>query len=65
MYRMVDRARVKIYAVKGGRHSINLASSFVTDSAFPFQINEELIARIDGNRIVIEKLRKNEVRRYG
>jgi hypothetical protein len=51
---MVNRASVKIYAVKS-RHSINLPSEFVRDSAFPFRPNEELIARIDGNRIVIEK----------
>ncbi len=54
---MVDRIRVKIYEFKS-RHSINLPSEFVRDSAFPFRPNEELLARIDGNRIVIEKLKR-------
>lgn len=54
---MVDIAKVKIYAV-GSRHSINLPSDFVRDSAFPFKVGEELVARIDGNKIVIEKPRK-------
>lgn len=51
---MVNRTKVKIYAV-GSRHSINLPSDFVRDSAFPFKPNEELIARIEGNKIIIEK----------
>lgn len=54
---MVDRIRVKIYEFKS-RHSINLPSEFVRDSAFPFKPSEELLARIDDNRIVIEKLKK-------
>jgi len=54
---MVDRIRVKIYEFKS-RHSINLTSEFVRDSAFPFKPSEELLARIDDNRIVIEKLKK-------
>ena len=37
------------------RHSVNLPSEFVRDSAFPFKVNEPLIARIDKQRIVIEK----------
>jgi hypothetical protein len=54
---MVDRIRVKIYEFKS-RHSINLPSEFVRDSAFPFKPSEELLARIDDNKIVIEKLKK-------
>lgn len=53
---MVDKVKVKIYKV-GSRHSINLPSSFVTDSTFPFQPNEELIAKIEGKRVVLEKTR--------
>jgi len=49
-----DTAKVKIYEV-GSRHTINLPSYFVRDSAFPFEAKEELIARIDDGRIVIEK----------
>jgi hypothetical protein len=48
------QAKVKIYASRG-RHSINLPTEFVRDSAFPFKPMEELVARIDGERIVIEK----------
>jgi len=38
---MVDKTTVKIYKV-GSRHSINLPTGFVGDSAFPFQPNENL-----------------------
>jgi hypothetical protein len=51
---MVNEAKIKIYKV-GSRHSINLPSDFVTDSAFPFEPNEELTARIDGKSVVLEK----------
>ncbi len=52
---MTDSVRVKVYVSKG-RHSINLPSEFVRDSAFPFEPMEGLVARIDGNRVIIEKL---------
>lgn len=51
---MVDRAKVKIYAVQG-RHTINLPSEFIRDSTFPFKPNESLIAKIDKDRIIIER----------
>lgn len=51
---MTSQANVKLYAYKS-RHSINLPSDFVRDSAFPFEVGEELLARIEDNRIVIEK----------
>lgn len=51
---MTSEAKVKIYAVKS-RHTINLPGEFVRDSAFPFKVGEELIARIEGERIVIKK----------
>jgi hypothetical protein len=51
---MVNQAKVKLYAVKS-RHSINLPSDFVRDSAFPFAPNDNLKMRIDGKKIVIEK----------
>jgi hypothetical protein len=51
---MVDTARVKIYEYKG-RHSINLPSEFVNDSTFPFRPNEDLVARIDGSKIIFQK----------
>lgn len=51
---MVNQAKVKLYGSKS-RHSINLPSEFVRDSAFPFKVGEELLARIEGEKIVIEK----------
>jgi len=51
---MVNQAKVKLYAVKS-RHSINLPSEFVRDSAFPFAPNDNLKMRIDGEKIIIEK----------
>lgn len=52
---MVDRVKVKIYKA-GSRHSINLPSVFVKDSAFPFKPMEELTARIDKDKLVIERM---------
>ena len=52
---MTNQAKVKIYVSKG-RHSIILPSELVRDSAFPFKPLEELIARIDGKRVIIEML---------
>ena len=55
MYRsMVSQAKVKLYGSKS-RHSINLPSDFVRDSAFPFKVGEELVARIEGARVILEK----------
>ena len=51
---MVNEAKVKIYKV-GSRHTVNLPSSLVTDSAFPFKPNEELVARIEGKKLIITK----------
>lgn len=51
---MVNKAKVKLYEVKS-RHSINFPSDFVRDSAFPFKPGEELIAKIEGEKIIIEK----------
>ena len=51
---MTAQAKVKIYVSKG-RHSINLSTEFVRDSTFPFKPLEELVARIDGKTVVIER----------
>ena len=51
---MTGQATVKIYAVKS-RHTINLPSDFVRDSAFPFKVGEELSARIENGKIIIEQ----------
>lgn len=52
---MVNEVRVKIYKV-GSRHSINLPSSLVTDSTFPFKPNEELVAKINGKKVILSKM---------
>lgn len=59
---MVDKVNVKIYKV-GSRHTINLPAEFVRDSAFPFQPNQKLLASIDNNQIIIEKPRKEKVKK--
>jgi hypothetical protein len=51
---MTNQASVKLYAYKS-RHSINLPSDFVRDSTFPFEVGEELVARIEDKRIIIER----------
>jgi hypothetical protein len=38
-----------------GPCSVNIPTEFIRDSAFPFKPLEELVARIDGKRVVIEK----------
>jgi hypothetical protein len=52
---MVNKARVRLYDVKS-RHSIYLPSEFVRDSTFPFKAGDELEARIEGSKVVIEKV---------
>jgi hypothetical protein len=47
--------KTKLYKV-GNRHTIYFSKDFVNDSAFPFIPNENLIAKIEGNRVIIEKL---------
>lgn len=58
---MTNQAKVKLYAVKS-RHTINLPGEFVRDSAFPFSVGEELVAKIEDGRIIIErKLSNNSI----
>lgn len=52
---MVNEANVKIYKVTGSRHSINLPSALVTDSTFPFKVNESLRIKIEGKKLVITR----------
>jgi hypothetical protein len=54
MDNMTSQAKVKLYAVKS-RHTINLPAEFVRDSAFPFKVGEELTAKIEGGKVIIEK----------
>jgi hypothetical protein len=41
-----------------GRHSIYIPAGLVSDSAFPFTLEDKLLIRIDGERIVVEKTKK-------
>lgn len=56
---MVGNAKVKLYEYKS-RHSINLPSELVRDSAFPFKVKERLIARIEDGKLIIEKDNSSE-----
>ena len=56
---MVNKAKVKLYEYKS-RHSINLPSDFVRDSTFPFKPNDELIAKIENGKVIIERRNGNE-----
>jgi len=51
---MAKITKTKIYRV-GSRHTIYFSKDFVNDSAFPFQVNEELTARVEGEKIIIER----------
>ncbi len=42
--------------VKTYRHSIFLEKAFVEDSLFPFKAGENLIVRIDKDRLILSKL---------
>lgn len=42
----------------GGRHSIYLPKTFVVDSQFPFQPEDELEVVIDGDTLVVRKARR-------
>ncbi|WP_424026516.1 hypothetical protein [Methanoregula sp.] len=52
---MVNLVRVRMYEVKS-RHSINFPSEFVRDSAFPFKPGDDLRAKIEDGKIIIEKI---------
>ena len=52
---MVGQTKTKILKV-GSRHTIYLEKAFVEDSAFPFKPNEPLIVKIDGERLIIERV---------
>jgi hypothetical protein len=51
---MVSKTETKILRV-GSRHTVYLEKSFVEDSNFPFKPDEPLIAKIEKNRVVLEK----------
>jgi len=55
---MTKETKTKIYRV-GARHTLYLPKDFVTDSTFPFTVNEELTAKIEGSKIIVERSRKD------
>lgn len=61
---MVTETETKIHAV-GSRHTIYLKKDLVNDSAFPFKANEPLLIKIDGERLVIERLNKEKNQKKG
>jgi hypothetical protein len=60
---MASHTRTKLYKVEAKsvtgkstyRHSIFLEKSFVEDSLFPFKAGENLIARIENDKLIITK----------
>lgn len=60
---MVNKARVKIYVVQS-RHTVNLPSDFVRDSAFPFKPGEDLMAEIRKGSIIIRRTRAEEISQH-
>lgn len=63
---MASQTKTKLYkveaksaktGVKTYRHSIFLEKAFVEDSLFPFKPGEDLIVRIDKDRLIITKLK--------
>jgi len=56
---MVTEARTKIQKA-GSRHTIYLRKDLVMDSSFPFKPKEPLLIKIEGERLVIEKLNRSK-----
>ena len=63
---MASQTKTKLYkvesrsiktGVKTYRHSIFLEKAFVEDSSFPFKAGENLIVKIDKDRLIITKLK--------
>ena len=51
---MVQKTTTKILRYKS-RHTLYLKKNFIEDGTFPFKIGELLAARIEGDKIIIEK----------
>lgn len=54
---MVKEVLTKINKV-GSRHTIYLQKSLVEDSQFPFKPGEPLIVRIEGDKLIIERVKR-------
>ena len=57
MLGVVNQAKTKIYR-SNGRHSVYLPSDLVGDDRFPFRLGEELGARIESDRLILERAKK-------
>lgn len=53
----VKESETKIYESQS-RHTLYLKKNFVEDSAFPFKPKEDLVAKIVGDKLIIEKSRE-------
>jgi len=51
---VINKTNTKILKV-GSRHTVFLEKAFVEDSNFPFRPDEPLTAKIEKNRIVLER----------
>ena len=51
---MVTHAEAKIHRV-GPRHTLYLAKDLVEDSTFPFRTDEDLMVRIEGDALVVDR----------
>jgi hypothetical protein len=57
---MVLQAATKINKATGSRHTIYLRTELLNDSKFPFKIGQQLIIRIDGDRLIVEASKPKE-----
>lgn len=58
---MVNRSKTKIYE-SGSRHSIYLRKDLVEDTSFPFEVGEPLVARVEGDKLIIEREGKEKTK---
>jgi len=54
---MVNRSKTRIYE-SGSRHSIYLRKDLVEDTSFPFKVGEPLTIRVDGDKLIVERERR-------
>jgi hypothetical protein len=63
---MVSQTKTKLYKVESKskktgvrtyRHSIFLEKAFVEDSLFPFRAGENLIIKIDNDKLIVSRLK--------
>ena len=56
---MVNKSKTRIYE-SDSRHSIYLRKDLVEDSNFPFKVGEPLIIRVEGDKLIIERERREK-----